>query len=621
MDNLQQPMNIAEYNSLITNIIESAVHELIQKRRYQNETDINGTEYSLLLNMCRLCAREEESASLQNLSEYQLTQISELAVPGFDPSSVVSSGCSKVCTGCSEFLYRLRDFRGKCEEAQKKISSLLAERNVISDFLNLDFVKHEAFQDKTNEPVSSPSSSPITKNTTPSPKVDNSPFENTKKLEETNNPEIENHDPEFAFSELSESSESDPSEFEEPTIHVKPKPKKKRITKASDSRRRVVNGKLQWVCLDCEQIFTSCIKLKQHRRSCDMVGNKKSKRQGPFTCEICGQSLPTLIGLRVHVHKHSRRGAEEDKKDNKDGLLEPKKQAVCHVCGKAFANGSLLRSHLVFHGQEKKIECQICNKKFHKLFRLKDHLDCHTEERQYSCQVCGKAFFTKAILYKHTRTHDENFRKHQCPMCPSRFAHPYRLRSHMMIHTAEYPHACKLCSSKFRFTWDLKKHYAKAHPFLSELDQEPELIPLEHELANLDPINNSQSELVPHQLLAPQELLAPSLVLSTGEPTSTNVALVAVGLMEDEQHQHDDLSVMLADIPPHQTEHEPELTPSVAAVQPVIAEHPFDTEQLLEEASRDFTSDCFPEPVHHHLVGAAGHSVVPEDDFYTFMEC
>lgn len=173
----------------------------------------------------------------------------------------------------------------------------------------------------------------------------------------------------------------------------------------------------------------------------------------------------------------------------------------------------------------------------------------------------------------------------------------------MMVHTAEYPHGCKLCQSKFRFLWDLKKHYAKAHPLLPEEQEDDEdtqsiIVAVEDHLHH----HQTLEEGIPESLLAPSEpLLTPLLPLP--DPA-------VVGLIEEEQH--DDLSVMLADIPPHQ---QPELTPSVAAVQPVVTEHPFVTENLLEEASGDFTTDCFPAD-HLDSSHTAG-----EDDFYTFMEC
>lgn len=558
-------MNITEYNTLITNIIESAVDELIQKRESGKE--------SLLLHICRLCAKEEP-LQLLDLSELHLDLIAELAISGIE----ASTGCTKICSGCAEFLGRIREFRCRCEEGQKKISLLLAERSVIPDFLNLDFIKSEENYGGFSPPP------PDVEDDFPEVKYDEDEDEEEDTVEE----EIPAKEPKRVRSKNSTSKTSS-------------------TTAANDSRRRVVNGKLQWVCLDCEQTFGSCTKLKKHRQTCEMVGNENSKRRGPFTCDICGQSLPTLMGLRVHVHKHTKsQGPEEEKSKTKKVAGSPVKTAICHVCGKSFSSTSTLRSHLVFHRQEKRLECQICNKKFHKLYRLKDHLNCHANVRRYSCDICGKAFFTKAILYKHTRSHDQNFRKHPCTMCPMLFAHPYQLRSHMMVHTAEYPHGCKLCPSKFRFTWDLKKHYTKAHPPEPEEEDTPDHPVIAVESLSL---HHPLEEVIPESLLPPTE---PLLVSLPPLPDSSAVVTAITGALLKED-QHDDLSVMLAaHIPPHQ---QPELTPSVAAVQPVVAEHPFGAEHLLEEASRDFTTDCFPAD---HLDGS---HATGDDDFYTFMEC
>ncbi|XP_053698208.1 putative zinc finger protein 286B [Sabethes cyaneus] len=581
MDTLNQPMNIAEYNNLITNIIESAVDELIQKRESSGATLGFGTGagisgHELFLHICRLCAKEE--SRLLDLSELHLVLINELSINGIESSA----GCTKICSSCVDFLGRIREFRCRCEEAQKRIGLLLTERSVITDFLSLNFSKQEQHFEGFSPPPSS-----MTEKTDV---VEDAPFNDLG-----------------IFSSTSEESEQEVKPVAKKVRKARrEKPTEKRDTntlnRQPDSRRRVVDGKLQWVCLDCEEIFQSCTKLKKHRQTCKLVGTQNSKRLGSFTCEICGQTLPSLMGLRVHLHKHNKSRLDLVSK-NKDESKSPPpvpKKAVCHVCGKAFNGASSLRSHLVFHDQEKRMECPVCKKKFFKLYRLKDHMNCHTNVRRYSCTICGKAFFTKGILYKHTRLHEQNFRKHQCSICPMRFPHPYQLRSHMMIHTAEYPHGCKLCTSKFRFSWDLKKHIAKSHPLIPE--------------NNCDVILEAVPALPPtlEELIA-QPLLQPSLLpLEPLSPPSHPEASV-IGLMEEEQQQHDDLSVMLADIPPHQ---QSELTPSLAAVQPVLAEHPFDTDNLLDDASRDFTSDCFPSD--HHLNGPhAG----PVDDFYSFMEC
>ncbi|XP_058839819.1 zinc finger protein Xfin-like [Topomyia yanbarensis] len=586
MDNLNQPMNIAEYNSLITNIIESAVDELILKRGTSGVTvgyDATG-QASLLFNICRLCAKEEPS--LLDLSELHLVLINELTIAGIEASTC----CTKICASCVEFLGRIREFRCRCEEAQKRISSLQAERKVISEFLNLDFSKPDENYGGFSPPTDS------------------------GERDESVAPELENFQEHSSSGTEESKHESKPVQKNVetrkskivPSTKEKATPKKSK--KRADSRRRVVDGKLQWICLDCEQIFGSCTKLKKHRQTCDLVGTINSKRLGSFPCEICGQSLPSLMGLRVHRHKHSKvqldfmpKSRERAKPKTVNTKPAVPKRAVCHVCGKAFNGRSSLRSHMIFHEQDKRVECHICKKKFFKMYRLKDHMNCHSNVRGYSCQICGKAFFTKEILYKHTRSHDANFRKHPCTMCPMRFPHPFQLRSHMMIHTAELPHGCKICSSKFRFSWDLKKHYANAHPPSAE-DEPNELV------SELHP---PLEEMIPQSLLHSPPL--PLVPLSPPPPPSP-LCLPEPSRVVDmiEEEPHDDLSVMLADIPPQQ---QPELTPSIAAVQPVLAEHPFDTANLLEDASRDFATDCFSTD---HLSG--GHTA-GGDDFYCFMEC
>uniref|UniRef100_A0A182F8H3 Uncharacterized protein n=1 Tax=Anopheles albimanus TaxID=7167 RepID=A0A182F8H3_ANOAL len=357
MDVAQQALN--EFH-IIDNIIESAVDELLQNQ-VASQTDYGEID-DVLLSLCRLCAREEPQ--MLEFTDEQLLLIADLNISlsiGIDETSSV---CSKICRDCSGFLKEIQSFCNMCLEAQKRISTLLTQRNMLPDFLKLDFTV------SPKEPFL--------------PMLLGSPLLSTEtKLQEDGLPAFDratgppNEAGEHSALEMGEStalkrseskstsaglanvaraaiapgkrqlvkraatkvsqlvkslqsggnkvaSETDERTGKNPKLRAskqrkaKVMPSGKSLNKTNqqtqpqrtDSRRIVVNGRLEWLCLDCEETFESCARLKTHRQTCALVGTEQSKRIGSFSCDLCDYVHSSLAALRVHRHKHSEKGAK-----------------------------------------------------------------------------------------------------------------------------------------------------------------------------------------------------------------------------------------------------------------------------------------------------------------------
>merc|ERR1712096_415795 len=104
--------------------------------------------------------------------------------------------------------------------------------------------------------------------------------------------------------------------------------------------------------------------------------------------------------------------------------------------------------------------CRVCgffNRTSHNLKRT-----VHTEQAHY-CDVCGKNYASSASLYVHKKSHDPDFKKFQCKLCPSKFAYSSGLSYHMAVHTGEKPFVCQQCGSNFGSHTALSRHVKVLH--------------------------------------------------------------------------------------------------------------------------------------------------------------
>uniref|UniRef100_A0A182PNI6 C2H2-type domain-containing protein n=1 Tax=Anopheles epiroticus TaxID=199890 RepID=A0A182PNI6_9DIPT len=373
MEGSQEELNL-EFN-IIDNIIGSAVDDGLMKDssvHYDYKTLL-----PLLQPLCRFCVRE--NGQMMHISDVHQQIINDLRIPEIHGRSV----CTNICGNCNGFLEEFCKFRSVCEEGQKRLATLLAGRHVLPHYLKLDStvpnqeplsVDTSALCDhKSLSSIETGKSSPeyVVSETTivtgtgdgmspitlhlsvvklqdvhPQSEVQqrtaqelvhhssNSPDRGygTHVPEESNNIQIAE---EITCDETFSNNAKDIINAHTFKTVIDEKPKNKPVaqkrTQKPEARRRVVEGRLEWICLDCEQIFSSCLQLKKHRRSCEFVGSKTSKRLATLGCDICGETMSTESALTMHRRKHEAKVKRPTASKKFPSLgLEP---IVCHVCG------------------------------------------------------------------------------------------------------------------------------------------------------------------------------------------------------------------------------------------------------------------------------------------------
>ncbi|XP_052888808.1 zinc finger protein 558-like [Anopheles moucheti] len=545
MDESSEELNLVEFN-IIDNIIGSVVDDLLLK----DNTNVHPYDYnalaSLLLPLCRFCARE--NAQMVHISDVHLQIINDLRIPETHGTNV----CTNICGRCNGFLEEFCKFRSVCEEGQKRIAILLAERHGMPNFVDLKMDFTVASRDVLPPGVlgESTTSKMLNSIQTPEPGLmelvdDNAALDHvecerhdytesflilapiapvvpaqispqlveaTHFLEreivfDANQPEasqyaalsleecnfIPQHEQQ-SFKNLVENIENTSDALEHPSEN-KAQSNESAVSnsKKPEARRRVVDGRLQWVCLDCEKVFGSCFQLKKHRRNCELVGSKTSKRIATLVCDICGETMSTESALTMHRRKHEVKTSGPTVKSVSGTKLE---LTVCHVCGHTSKSRRALRLHLITHNSDKNVECPVCSKRFKRRRDLRNHLDVHSG-RKYECNACGKKFLTKVTLRNHAKTHRDSCLKHECTVCTRQFVHPYQLQKHTLIHSSEYPFVCEICKAVFRTQGRFKRHVQKGHALpTSNMN-----IIEQTELNSWDDLIEYQPEVVPCELL------------------------------------------------------------------------------------------------------------------------
>ena len=222
-----------------------------------------------------------------------------------------------------------------------------------------------------------------------------------------------------------------------------------------------------------------------------------------FKCGVCAATFSSRDSLEEHLNEHVPTEIERNGKLGRRRTASKVKESVitrpfkCHLCPKAFRNGSGLDSHVRTHTGEKLFSCDVCQESFmyrarlerHKRIHtgekpfychtcqkdfankqiLEEHLRIHTGEKPFGCDQCGKRFRKVADLNKHSNTHlDMSQRPYQCTLCPMGFIQKRYLNLHLMNHKGEKPHQCGECGKKFLRPDTLRRHmvsHSSERPF------------------------------------------------------------------------------------------------------------------------------------------------------------
>ncbi|XP_055941912.1 zinc finger protein 2-like [Argiope bruennichi] len=138
------------------------------------------------------------------------------------------------------------------------------------------------------------------------------------------------------------------------------------------------------------------------------------------------------------------------------------KQWTCSVCRKVYKDKYRLKSHMQFHGGEKKHRCEFCGKLFHQKSDLQKHVRLHTGEKPFSCDVCGKRFRISPFLKSHMLSHDGK-KQYRCGICGKSYVHKSSLNTHVRSHRDEKLFACDLCWKGYKQKGHLTRHYRISH--------------------------------------------------------------------------------------------------------------------------------------------------------------
>lgn len=279
-------------------------------------------------------------------------------------------------------------------------------------------------------------------------------------------------------------------------------------------------------CAECERIFSSVEKLRDHSCSntevkpyhCPLCRQEFQYRvsvtkhmmahsqESNLTCEECSQTFPNNMALRLHQRSHA--------------ALKPYE---CQECGMVFKHYSVMEDHRRKHTDNARSHlCNICGKSFKYSSLLHQHQYLHTGQKPFRCPECGKTFAFAQNMKAHCRQHrlretnplpsseqpskqapapvqetvrgkentqqsEEVKRSFTCPLCPQTCSTPANLRTHMLIHEAEYEtleripkppkevdiswekgHTCPQCPSTYRDEVSLKVHLLSAHKSVAQ---------------------------------------------------------------------------------------------------------------------------------------------------------
>lgn len=107
----------------------------------------------------------------------------------------------------------------------------------------------------------------------------------------------------------------------------------------------------------------------------------------------------------------------------------------CQECGRAFYDGSRLRTHLRIHSGDLPYECGLCFKSFISKYRLDRHQLIHSGTRAFKCELCGQTFVTKDKLNRHHVIHTGE--RLGCDQCEKTFSRRDKLTRHRL--TVHFP--------------------------------------------------------------------------------------------------------------------------------------------------------------------------------------
>lgn len=203
----------------------------------------------------------------------------------------------------------------------------------------------------------------------------------------------------------------------------------------------------------------------------------KTTEGDTFTCglSLCNLKFDRYLSLVDHERTHSEAFicilcglccySAENLIGHSDQQHARKSEFVCRVCGFFNRKADSLKTHVQQEHMQGAVmfQCEECPYNTEKKQSLHNHKRTAHREQEFYCDICGKNYASGASLYVHKKSHDPDFKKFQCKLCPAKFAYSSGLSYHMAVHTGEKPFQCNQCGSNFGSHTALSRHVKVLH--------------------------------------------------------------------------------------------------------------------------------------------------------------
>ncbi|KAF4518439.1 hypothetical protein B566_EDAN002093 [Ephemera danica] len=251
-----------------------------------------------------------------------------------------------------------------------------------------------------------------------------------------------------------------------------------------------------------------------------------SRGRSVLVCSLCRFRVATLCKLYEHCEQAHADQWSDEISDGRS-MAKPDGAFKCQACGVGFAEGRILRRHLLRHFNVKPYMCKFCGKLYQHAGSMTGHqLKQHPHwNRKNTCGFCKRAFLTRVALKSHMtkfhgiqtpttkqfgqfwtsrdflcsacgynfkskgRLHDHAIQKHpvvypvveeviynqggpfRCRDCGITFLSDRNWILHELLHRNIKPFTCKKCKATFMYLKQIKSHaieYHKAGTFEEE---------------------------------------------------------------------------------------------------------------------------------------------------------
>ncbi|KAL7300205.1 hypothetical protein TKK_0007048 [Trichogramma kaykai] len=214
-------------------------------------------------------------------------------------------------------------------------------------------------------------------------------------------------------------------------------------------------------CRLCNKTFKSSLQLLKHNRLKHAREEDITTRN--FPCDLCPKRFTDQNSLARHRKLHT-----EDR------------PFQCLECQKTFPTANILRKHLSTHNPDSHpLPCIYCGRRFLDESSLMKHEQSHmaAEKKNHVCDICQKCFANNFDLNIHKKNHDPD-RKFDCEVCGREFNRLNNLQRHMMVHQQKGANeeilSCNVCGITYKFSSSLTRHMVTTHMNPERLRQQAE---------------------------------------------------------------------------------------------------------------------------------------------------